>query len=166
MCGNNLRKAHPTLSASQRQRLLITCKHIDKLLADVEQTLNASASKGVFPAYVEDITGPQRTAIEEHIALMRERLLDVLRSQGLTPEAPHISAAHSVDVSFTFVGVAIAELAPHYMRGYGPVSEQGAADLNRIMKELQSALDATLGPLSQVRQPETRRISGEDNKNC
>jgi len=38
------------------------------------------------------------------------------------------------------VDIAIAELAPRYMRGYGPVSEEGAADLNSIVAELQSAI--------------------------
>src|ERR1035438_3345 len=45
-----------SLNPSQRQRLLITCKHIDRLLGDIEATLNAAASKSAFPSYVGDIT--------------------------------------------------------------------------------------------------------------
>jgi len=44
-----------TLNPSQRQRLLVTCKHIDSLLGDIEETLNGAASKSVFPSYVGDI---------------------------------------------------------------------------------------------------------------
>jgi len=47
---------HITLNANQRQRLLITCKHVDKLLEDIEETMNATASKSVFPSYAADIT--------------------------------------------------------------------------------------------------------------
>jgi GTP-binding protein EngB required for normal cell division len=136
----SVRGTYITLNASQRQRLLITCKHIDRLLGDIEATLNAAASKSVFPSYVADITPIQRKTVEDYIAGIRGQLLQVLAGESLAPEQPHISAAHSVGVNLTFIDVAIAELAPHYMRGYGPVSEEGAADLNGIVSELESAV--------------------------
>ncbi len=60
--------------------------------------------------------------------------------QSLAPENPRIPATRSIHVALTFVEIAIAELAPHYLRGYGPVSERGAADLQGIVAELQSAV--------------------------
>ena len=147
MSGRNI-----TLNASQRQRLLITCKHIDKLLGDIEGTLNASASRTVFPSYVSDISPIQQQAIEDYIARIRAQLLQVLAGQSLAPEQPHISAAHSIRVNLTFIDIAIAELAPHYMRGYGPVSQQGAADLNGIVAELELAIR---GLTQYVSQPAT-----------
>jgi GTP-binding protein EngB required for normal cell division len=134
-----MNESHISLNASQRQHLLITCKYVDKLLGDIEETLNAAASKSVFPNYVGDITPLQRKTIEDYIARLRGQLLQVIAGQALTPEKPRISATHSLDVGLTFVEIAIAELDPHYMRGYGPVSEQGAADLHGIVAELQSA---------------------------
>lgn len=131
---------HITLNANQRQRLLITCKHVDKLLEDIEETMNATASKSVFPSYAADITPQQRQTIEEYIARIRGQLLQILATQSLGPEEPHISASHAIHVGLTFVEIAIAELAPRYMRGYGPVSQEGAADLNGIVTELQSAV--------------------------
>ena len=129
-----------TLNSSQRQRLLITCKHIDKLLSDMEETLSATASKSVFPGYVGDISPRQKKKIADYIATLRAQLLQVLATQSLAPEEPHISAAHAIHVDLTFIEIAIAELAPHYMRGYGPVSEQGATDLHRAIAELQSTV--------------------------
>ena len=131
---------HSTLNASQRHRLLITCKHIDTLLESIEETLNASASKRVFTSYVDDISPQQRQAIEEHIARIREQVLRVMTEQSLAPEEPRISAAHSIDVGLSFIEIAIAELAPRYMRGYGPVSERAATDLQRIVGELQAVV--------------------------
>jgi GTP-binding protein EngB required for normal cell division len=135
-----LRDGHITLNGAQRQHLLITCQHIDKLLGDVEATLNAAGSKTVFPSYVNDVAPVQRKTIEDYIARVRGQLLQVLAGQSLQPEKPRVSAIHSIHVNLTFVDIAIAELAPHYMRGYGPVSEEGAADLNGIVAELQSAI--------------------------
>jgi hypothetical protein len=129
-----------TLNPSQRQRLLITCKHIDRLLGDIEATLNAATSRSVFPNYVGDISPVQRKTIEDYVARIREQLLQVLAGQSLAPERPHISAAHSVNVNLTFVDIAIAELAPRHMRGYGPVSDEGAADLDGIVAKLESTV--------------------------
>jgi hypothetical protein len=135
-----MRDDHTTLNPSQRQHLLITCKHIDSLLGDIETTLNAAASKSVFPSYVGDITPLQRKTVEDYIARLRGQLLEVLAGQSLAPENPRISASHSIHVNLTFVEIAIAELAPHCMRGYGPVSDQGSTDLYRIIAELQSTV--------------------------
>ena len=129
-----------TLNPSQRQRLLVTCKHIDKLLGEIEETLNATASKSLFPRYVNDITGQQRKAIEDHIKGFRAKILSVMEGQSLALEEPTISAAHSIHVGLTFMDIAIAELAPGYMRGYGPVSEEAAADLREVIAELQSGV--------------------------
>jgi hypothetical protein len=129
-----------SLNPSQRQRLLITCKHIDRLLGDIEATLNAAASKSAFPSYVGDITPIQRKTIEDYVARLRVQLLQVLARHSLAPEEPHIAASHSIDVGLTFIEIAIAELDPHYMRGYGPVSEEGANDLHGVIAELQSAV--------------------------
>jgi hypothetical protein len=131
---------YSALNGSQRHRLLITCKHIDTLLESIDETLNASASKRVFTSYIDDITPQQRRTIEEYILRIREQLLRVMAEQALAPDEPQISAAHSIDVGLSFIDIAIAELAPRYMRGYGPVSEEAATDLQRIVVELQSVV--------------------------
>src|ERR1035441_5722902 len=92
---------HITLNPSQRQHLLITCKYIDKLLGDIEETLNAAASKRVFPNYVGDITPLQRKTIEDYIARLRGQLLQVIARQSLAPEEPRISATHAIHVDLT-----------------------------------------------------------------
>jgi len=135
-----LDERYSTLNASQRHRLLITCKHIDGLLGSMEETLNTAASKRIFASYIDDIAPQQRKLIEEYIARIREQLLQVLAGQSLAPEEPGISAAHSIHVGLSFIEIAIAELAPRYMRGYGPVSERAATDLQRMIAELQSVV--------------------------
>jgi len=131
---------HITLSPSQRNRLLVTCKHIDGLLGDIEATLNAAASNSAFPNYVEDVSSFQRKGIEAQIARLRAQLLQVLDSQSIAPEPPQISATHSIKVSLSFIDIAVAELAPRHMRGYGPVSDKAAADLSEIVAKLQAAV--------------------------
>jgi len=140
-----------TLNPSQRNRLLVTCRHIDGLLGDIEATLNAAASNSVFPNYIEDVGLSRRRGIEAQIACLRALLLRVLASQSIAPERPQISATHSIKVGLTFIDIAITELAPRHMRGYGVVSEQGAADLKDIVASLQSGVREILKELSDAR---------------
>ena len=147
-----------SLNPSQRQRFFITCRHIDRLLGDIEATLNATASKTLFPNYVADITPLERKTIEADIAAIRVQLLEVLACQSLAPEQPRISAAHSIDVNLTFVEIAIAELAPHYMRGYGPVSAEAAADLQGIAQTLESGVKELHRYVLQTHPAESERV--------
>jgi hypothetical protein len=94
----------------------------------------------VFPNYIEDVSSFQRKAIEAQIANLRGKLLQVLDSQSIAPEQPQISATHSIRVGLTFVDIAITELAPRHMRGYGVVSDEGAEDLLEIVASLQSGV--------------------------
>jgi hypothetical protein len=133
-----LDEKHSTLNPSQRHRLLTTCKHIDTLLGNIKETLDSGGSKRIFPSYINDIAPQQHKTIEEGIVRIRERLMKVLAGQSLAPEEPRILATHSIHVALSFIEIAIAELAPRYMRGYGPVSERAAKDLQRMVAELQS----------------------------
>ena len=41
-----------SLNANHERRLSVTCRHIDRLLSEMEGALNASASRLAFPQYV------------------------------------------------------------------------------------------------------------------
>ncbi len=51
-----------------------------------------------------------------------------------------ISSVEYVD-NLSFVGIALTEIGPKYMRGYGEVPESAIADLNGLVNELQALVD-------------------------
>ncbi len=128
------------LNDAQQRNLRISCQHMDALLNSVEEVLNSERSNSVFPKYIHDITLVRRKTIEDYLARIRAQLVRVLAGQAIEVEKPRITASHAVHTALTFVEIAIEELSPDRMRGYGPVSEAGAADLNGVMQELQSIL--------------------------
>jgi len=133
-------RAASSLNDSQQRTLLISCKHMDALLLDIEDVLNSARSNSVFPRYIQDVAPVQRKTIEDHIARIRVQLLRVLAGQAIEAGKPRITASHAIHNALTFVEVAIEELSPGRMRGYGPVSETGASDLNGVMQDLQSVV--------------------------
>jgi len=126
-----------SLNSNHARRLSVTCRHIDKLLADMEDALSVAQSKQAFPEYLMDVTPAQRRIIEDYIARMRVQLTRILKSQGIERPGPSIPVSRCLHTALTFITIADEELQPRYMRGYGEISSAAAADLNRIAAELQ-----------------------------
>jgi GTP-binding protein EngB required for normal cell division len=128
--------ASKALNEFQKRRLLVTCEHIDKMLSEVESVLSQASSKTVFPKFRAEVIPAQKRTIENYIARIRAQLLRVLDGQDIPRKKPSIDARHSIHVSLTFIEIAVEELYPKYMQGYGLVPESAAVDLNGIAGEL------------------------------
>lgn len=126
-----------SLNSNHERRLSVTCRHIDKLLVDMESTLNVSASKLAFPQYAPDLTSAQRRVIEDYISRIRAQLVRVLDGQNIERPPADIPVTRSLHSTLTFVDIAVEELKPEYMRGYGEVPPAAAVELNGIAGELQ-----------------------------
>jgi hypothetical protein len=127
-----------SLNSNQARRLSVTCRHIDKLLADMENALAVATSRQAFPEYLSDVAPSQRQVIEDYIARMRVQLARVLDGLGIERPEPFIPVSRCLHTALTFIRIAAEELQPRYMRGYGEVSPAAATDLNRIALELMS----------------------------
>lgn len=127
-----------TLNEHQQRRLRVTCEHIDKMLSEVEEILNVASSKAAFPRYSLDISPVQRRTIEDYIARIRAQLVRVLDGQGIRDHRDPISARHAIYTSLIYVDIAIEELKPRYMRGYGDLPDSVAREVNGIVGELES----------------------------
>jgi GTP-binding protein EngB required for normal cell division len=126
------------LNEHQQSRLRITCQYIDKLLSDVEDILHAASSPSPFPRYAVDLNPAQIRLIEDHIRRLRSQLVHTLAWQHMKPMPPDIPATRAVLTNLTFIDIAVEELKPHYMRGFGPVPEDAVEELNGVVHELRA----------------------------
>lgn len=120
---SRLRPKAASLNEHQARRLRVTCQYIDKLLGEVEEILNIAASKAAFPLYASDVAPAQRRTIDDYISRVRAQLVRVLDGQGIATEKPSIPASRAIHVALGAVDIAIEELKPEYMRGYGELPE-------------------------------------------
>ncbi|MFZ0640692.1 MAG: dynamin family protein [Candidatus Acidiferrales bacterium] len=125
------------LNESQQRHLRVSCQYIDKLLSEVESILNSSASKSAFPRYISEISSANRRTIEDYLARIRAQLIRVLDGQGIQRETPTIPDVRAISVTLGSIDIAVDDLKPRSMRGYGEVPESVALDLNGIVGELQ-----------------------------
>lgn len=126
------------LNGSQQRGLLVTCSHIDKSLCDIERALHSATSESPFPRYVVDVTPAQSRAIEGYIHRLRSQLLRTLDWQHMKPEPASVPVTRSMISQLTFIDIAIEELKPRHMRGYGAIPEDAVDGLNGVVGELQS----------------------------
>jgi len=129
-----------SLNSNHVRRLSVTCRYIDKLLAEMESALNTSTSKLAFPQYALDLSPAQRRVIEDYIGRIRAQLVRVLDGQGVERPPSDIPVSRSLHSHLTFVDIAAEELKPEYMRGYGEVPPAAQVELNGIAGELQSLI--------------------------
>ncbi len=136
-----MRRKPGQLNDPQQRHLRVSCQYIDRLLSDIESVLHAAASKSPFPRYLVDITAAQSQVIEDHIHRMRLQLVRTLGWQHMEPQPPEIPATRAVMTDLSFIEIAIEEMRPSYMLGYGTVPEDAARELNGVMDELRSLVE-------------------------
>jgi GTP-binding protein EngB required for normal cell division len=129
-----------SLNEHQRRRLLVTSRYIDKLLSDVEEILNASASKSPFGRWRDDTSPVQRKVAQDYISRIRSQLVRVLESQDIVNPGPTVGSIHAIRTTLNFIDIAVEELKPKYMRGYGEVPEAVIPELNGIVNELEEVV--------------------------
>jgi GTP-binding protein EngB required for normal cell division len=137
------------LNENQQRHLWVSCQHIDKLLSEVEHILNVSTSKATFPIYYLDIAPAQRRIIEDYIARIRAQLVRVLESQRIPTPRPSIPVRRAILATVAFVDIAVEELLPRYMRGYGALPQDVAIELNGIVGELDGMVSRLTRYISQ-----------------
>jgi len=131
----------PGLNENQARRLSVTCKYIDKVIGEIEEVLNSAASKAAFPQYIRDITPIQQRTIEDYLARIRAQLARVLDGQGIPRPDAWCPTSRAISTSLTVIDIAVEELRPQYMRGYGELPPALATELEGISGELRGLVE-------------------------
>jgi hypothetical protein len=126
----------PGLNEFQARRLRVTCQYVDRLLGEIEEILNIAASKAAFPRYAADVSPARQQMIEGCIPQIRAQLIRVVEEQGI-PHEPPILASRAIQAAISAIDIAVEELKPRYMRGYGELPESAAAKLSDIAGSLE-----------------------------
>jgi GTP-binding protein EngB required for normal cell division len=128
------------LSESHQRRLLANAQYADKLLSDIESILSANEAKAAFPKYRPDVSLPQARQLRSQIVRFRDHLIRVLEAVGVRRDTAQFGALHSIGVTLAFVRIAVQEMAPEYLRGYGELPPEIAAEIRGLCAELEGLI--------------------------
>jgi GTP-binding protein EngB required for normal cell division len=129
-------KRESALNENQQRRLIVTCQYVDRLLADLDKAFAEAASNSPFGRYANDLAPAEQGLVRDYVARVRTQLLRMLEGQGLSPTPSRIGLRYSLLTRLGFVDIAVEELKPHYMVGYGTVAPEAETALNGIVEEL------------------------------
>ena len=121
--------------------LVTSAEYVDRLLSEIESVLAAGATKSPFQKYNLDFSQAQSKVIQDYCARIRAQMVRLLEANAIQPERPQYGAIHTIRTNLTFVQIALEEMTPRYLRGYGEVPESLIPRLNGTVAELQGLVD-------------------------
>ncbi|MFN2123198.1 MAG: hypothetical protein ACK2UP_06820 [Candidatus Promineifilaceae bacterium] len=128
------------LNEYQKHHLLTRFKHIDRLMADTEQILSSTPSRGIFQHHVVDVTPAGLEEFERGASEFRESMKRVLQRHGLRLQQSQVSILKGALTNLTLVDIALEELKSKYMRGYGELTQESAERLDEQILRMQTAV--------------------------
>ena len=128
------------LGSNHLRRLLIEFRHVDELCAEMLALCEAEPLGTPFEEIVQDLPEQSRTELRQHVKRLRQLILQILADREIPVEKQPIRAAHAVRVRLHLIEMALEDLKPERMRGYGALSPAARQELLDIIETLSTAL--------------------------
>lgn len=131
--------APPRLTPNQANAVSSRLAHVDDLLRRIDGIVRSRGSP--FTREQSDLSETEAALLEAFIDTARERLLSALDRLGLPRPTPTLSARWSAASTLRFADIALSELTPESLRGYGRVDPAVAGELAAIGAALRDVVD-------------------------
>lgn len=131
------------LNATQRKHMLVTLKHTDHMLSEIEHILDTTGPAPLLSGHKCDFTPLDAQEILRGIHDLRVQMKAVLDRFGIQLPAPRIGALHAIETGLDHIDNELVELGPHSMRGYGALTPAAGQSLETTIEELQALVRRT-----------------------
>jgi GTP-binding protein EngB required for normal cell division len=138
-----------SLNPSQRQSVLFGFIDVHRRMAEFEAFITQSTTSSAFSQYVGDLSPTESRVVQDYFARIRSTMLACLQEAGIPLEVRHTSLRWTLQVGMTFLHIAIAEMAPERLRGYGPLDSADAKTIIKIQQDLYRLIDRVSAYLRQ-----------------
>jgi hypothetical protein len=142
------------LNDNQKQHLLATFGYVDRLLNDALQSLSSAGAPSPFQQCMPDSLPIQREVLADHLMRLRALMVRTLEKQGITPPKPEVSSLWSFKTKLMSAAMAIEELRPESMQGYGDLTDEATRDLEAVADQIADILDLMGGYLNRGTAPD------------
>ncbi len=132
---------------NHQRHLLVTLRHMDNLLSEAERVLTSAGSASPLAEYTQDSTPVQRKVIHDYIQRVRTAMARAMADLNLPRPAPVCGALWAARGHVTFASIAVAEMEPKRMCGYGALADGDVKTINGVVAELNAALGRLTGYL-------------------
>jgi GTP-binding protein EngB required for normal cell division len=128
--------------------LRATFRSVDESLAHAVALLDSSRDGSPFSELAHDATPVQRKVVMDYVSRIRAEMRSFLESNGAPLSEPMRSSVWAARTAILMAVVAVEELGPKYMRGYGEVLPEDSKALTAAVAQITDLLDRILAYLS------------------
>jgi hypothetical protein len=116
-----------SLNESQRRSLLFCLFNVHRRLAEMESLIVQSQGTSPLSQYINDLSHTEAKVVCDSIERLRARILACLQTAGIPPDIRRTGLRWALLVNLTALDVALGEMTPKNLAGYGFLSEAGRA---------------------------------------
>jgi GTP-binding protein EngB required for normal cell division len=125
------------LNANHRRAFAATFAHLDRSFGEIEAAMDDTASP--LSSHVDDLEGERRALVRGRIDRLRERLTAAMRALDLRPPE-RIPITRALGVALTHAQIALDDLDPSRLRGYGLLGNHAAERVAAVLADLDRAI--------------------------
>jgi len=116
---------------------------------DAERVMISVNTQSLFQRYVMDATPAQIQAFSSGATKIREAIRRAVEALDVSLDYSRILASNVLLNALHFSAVALDELKPKHMKGYGELSEEMGRKLEEIVSELQELIGRVRSDIEQ-----------------
>ena len=131
----------------QKQSLLFACLDIHRRMAELESLLTQAEQPTLFSRYVADLAPVEQRVLRDYFARIREVMGNLLGAHNIPLNGKRVSLRWTATTSLTFLHVAVDEMSPGKLRGYGELTSEGRTAVLRIQQELERLVEQAAATL-------------------
>jgi GTP-binding protein EngB required for normal cell division len=145
------------LNENHKRRLVAAFEHADELL---NRSLNAikPARPGLYSHFVQDMPPSEVRWVESYIEKIRDRIYGLLQRFGVELPPPTTRSSWMLKVGLTTLDIALEELYPEQMRGYGQMDRATAGELTWTLDEIRRLLNQLSAFISDAGTAQEKRL--------
>jgi GTP-binding protein EngB required for normal cell division len=129
------------LNPSQKQSILSGFLDVHRRMAELDAAITQSGISSPFSQHVGDLSPTEVKVVRDYFARIRTTMLSCLEEAGIPLEVRRTSLRWTLQVSMTFLHIAVAEMGPERLRGYGPLNAAAAEAVIKIQQDLYRLID-------------------------
>jgi len=137
------------LTPLHKHVLLTGFLDIENRLQEMESLLVQGARPSPLSRCVGDLSPTEIKVVEDYFARIRSTMLTCLKKHDVPIEVRPTSLRWSLQCNMTMLDVAIAELGPERLRGYGELDDAGRREVESIQQEITRLADRVGAYLSE-----------------
>lgn len=128
------------LGPGVRRALASHFVYLDELLGKMQVACGVTEDSRLFHGYELDVPSTRLTEVLEGIARIRQSLESFSTSWGLDLPAQPVFSSHALKVGLQFLDIALDEMSPRTLSGYGASSQEFASDYRSHQESLRREL--------------------------